>query len=45
MVNGSEAVAEILKREGVEEVYCFPFTPILDSLAASGIRPIVARQE
>ena len=31
MVNGSEAVAEILKREGVEEVYCFPFTPILDS--------------
>ncbi len=44
-MRGGEAVAEILKREGVECVFCFPFTPILDSLAAAGIRPIVARQE
>ena len=40
-----DAIAEILKREGVENVFCFPFTPILDALAAAGIRPIVARQE
>ena len=42
---GSNAIAEILKIEGVEQVFCFPFTPILDALAEAGIRPIVARQE
>ena len=41
----SEAIADILKREGVEQVFCFPLTPILDSLADAGIRPIIARQE
>jgi acetolactate synthase I/II/III large subunit len=44
-VKGNQAIAEILKREGVEHVFCFPFTPILDALAEAGIRPIVARQE
>jgi acetolactate synthase I/II/III large subunit len=44
-MQGSQAIAEILKREGIEQVFCFPFTPILDSLAEVGIRPIVARQE
>jgi acetolactate synthase-1/2/3 large subunit len=44
-MQGSQAIAEILKREGVEYAFCFPFTPILDALAAAGIRPIVARQE
>jgi acetolactate synthase-1/2/3 large subunit len=44
-MQGSQAIAELLKREGVEYVFCFPFTPILDALAAAGIRPIVARQE
>ncbi len=42
---GSQAIAEILKREDVEHVFCFPYTPILDALAEAGIRPIVARQE
>jgi thiamine pyrophosphate-dependent acetolactate synthase large subunit-like protein len=42
---GSQAIAEILKREGVEQVFCFPYTPILDALSEAGIRPIVARQE
>jgi acetolactate synthase I/II/III large subunit len=44
-MQGSQAIAEILKREGVEQVFCFPFTPILDAIAEAGIRPIVARQE
>jgi acetolactate synthase-1/2/3 large subunit len=44
-MQGSQAIAEILKREGVEQVFCFPYTPILDALAEAGIRPIVARQE
>ena len=42
---GSQVIARILKLEGVEQVFCFPFTPILDALAVEGIRPIVARQE
>ena len=44
-MNGSQAIAEILKRESVEQVFCFPFTPIMEELAEAGIRPIVARQE
>src|SRR4051794_11766955 len=44
-MRGSTAIAKILKREGVDRVFCFPFTPILDALAEEGIRPIVARQE
>jgi len=40
-----DAIAEILKREGVEYLSCFPTTPIIESAAAAGIRPIVCRQE
>ena len=40
-----EAIAEILKREGVEYLPCFPTTPVIESCAAAGIRPIVCRQE
>ena len=44
-MRGCEVIARILKLEGVEQVFCFPYTPILDALAEEGIRPIVARQE
>lgn len=44
-MRGSTAIAKILKLEGVEQVFCFPYTPILEALAEEGIRPIVARQE
>jgi acetolactate synthase-1/2/3 large subunit len=44
-MRGSAAIARILKLEGVQQVFCFPYTPILDALAEEGIRPIVARQE
>jgi thiamine pyrophosphate-dependent acetolactate synthase large subunit-like protein len=44
-MRGSTLIARILKLEGVQQVFCFPFTPILDALAEEGIRPIVARQE
>jgi acetolactate synthase-1/2/3 large subunit len=44
-MRGASLIAAILKREGVAEVFCFPYTPILDALAEAGIRPIVARQE
>ena len=41
----TEAIAEILKREGVEYLPCFPTTPIIESCAEAGIRPIICRQE
>jgi thiamine pyrophosphate-dependent acetolactate synthase large subunit-like protein len=44
-MNGGEALAEVLKREGVEQIFCFPSSPIIDSAAAAGIRPIVGREE
>ena len=40
-----DAVAEILKREGVQTLPCFPTTPVIEACAAAGIRPIVCRQE
>ena len=39
------AITEILKREGVSTMFCFPTTPIIESAAAAGIRPVVCRQE
>ena len=40
-----EAITEILKREGVEYLPCFPTTPVIEAAAEGGIRPIVCRQE
>ena len=40
-----DAIAEILKREGVEYLSCFPTTPMIEAAAQAGIRPIVCRQE
>lgn len=40
-----DAIAEILKCEGVEFLSCYPSTPVIDAVAAAKIRPIVCRQE
>ena len=40
-----EAISEILKREGVEYLSCFPTTPVIEAAAIAGIRPIICRQE
>jgi len=40
-----EAIAEILKREGVPFLSAYPTTPIIDAAAAAGIRPVLCRQE
>ena len=40
-----DVITEILKREGVEYLSCFPTTPVLESAARGGIRPIICRQE
>lgn len=44
-MNGAQTIAEILKREGVEQLFCFPTTPVMDACAEAGIRPIITRQE
>ena len=44
-MNVVDAIAEILKREGVEYIPCYPTTPMIEAAAAAGIRPIVCRQE
>jgi thiamine pyrophosphate-dependent acetolactate synthase large subunit-like protein len=40
-----EAVARILKMEGVEWVSCFPSNQLIESVAKEGIRTIMFRQE
>jgi thiamine pyrophosphate-dependent acetolactate synthase large subunit-like protein len=40
-----DAIAEILKREGVKILFGYPVNHVLESAAAAGIRPIIVRQE
>ena len=40
-----DVIAEILKREGVEFLSCYPSTQLIEAAAAIGIRPYVCRQE
>ena len=44
-MNVVDAVAEILKREGIEFLSAYPTTPVIDAAAAAGIRPVLCRQE
>ena len=40
-----DAIAQILKREGVEYLSAYPTTPVIEAAAEVGIRPIICRQE
>jgi thiamine pyrophosphate-dependent acetolactate synthase large subunit-like protein len=40
-----DAITEILKREGISTLFCFPTTPIIEAAVAGGIRPVICRQE
>src|ERR671919_1812526 len=44
-MNVMEAVARILKTEGVEWVSCFPSNQLIEAVAKEGIRTIMFRQE
>jgi thiamine pyrophosphate-dependent acetolactate synthase large subunit-like protein len=44
-MRGSQAVAEVLHREGIEVVFAFPANKMIDTAAALGIRPIIGREE
>jgi len=39
------AIAEILKREGVEVLLAYPVNHVIEAAAEAGIRPIIVRQE
>jgi len=40
-----DAIVEILKREEVDFLSCYPVNPIIEAAAAAEVRPIVCRQE
>ncbi len=40
-----EAVADILKRESITRLFCYPTSPIIETAVAAGITPIISRQE
>jgi len=40
-----DAITEILKREGIKTLFCFPTTPIIEAAVAGGLRPVICRQE
>src|SRR2546427_10977958 len=40
-----DAICEILKREGVEFLSCYPTNTLIEAAASAGIKPIVFRQE
>jgi acetolactate synthase-1/2/3 large subunit len=40
-----DAIARILKAEGIEYLSCFPTTPVIEAAVEAGIRPIICRQE
>jgi acetolactate synthase-1/2/3 large subunit len=44
-MKGATAVAEILKREGVEFLVGYPVNPIIEAAAVADIRTIIVRQE
>jgi len=44
-MKGAAAVAEILKREGVEFLIGYPVNPIIEAAAVADIRTIIVRQE
>ncbi len=44
-MQGVSAVAEVLKREGVEYLFAFPAQPLIEECARIGIEPILCRQE
>ena len=44
-MKGATAIANVLRLEGVEYLFCFPSNPIIEAAAVAGIRPILGRTE
>ncbi len=39
----TDAIIEVLKREGTQFLSCYPTTPLKEAAAAAGLRPILCR--
>ena len=39
----SAAIAEILRREGVDTLFAYPRNPVIEEAAKAGIRPVIVR--
>ena len=44
-MQGVDAIAEVLRREGVEFLSVYPAQPLIDACAKVGVRPVICRQE
>jgi thiamine pyrophosphate-dependent acetolactate synthase large subunit-like protein len=44
-VRGNEAIAQVLKAEGAEYLFCFPDNQLINACAAIGIQPVMSRTE
>lgn len=44
-MKGSDAIATILKQEGVDFIGCIPYNTLEEAAAKAGIRPLIFRQE
>ena len=44
-MNGYEAIAKIMKMEGIEWMACYPANPLIEATAKENIRPILFRHE
>ena len=44
-MTGNQAIAKILKAEGLDWFACFPHHSLIDAAAKEGLRPILTRQE
>ena len=44
-MNTLQAIAHILKIEGIEWIGCFPSNNLIEAVAQEGIRPLMFRQE
>ncbi len=40
-----DAIADVLKQEGIRYLPCYPTTPLIEACAQAGIRPVICRQE
>jgi len=44
-MNTLDSIIDILKREGVEFLSCYPTTPLIEAAAKADLRPVICRQE
>jgi len=44
-LQGNTAIANILKMEGTEYLFCYPANPLIEAAAIAGIQPIMSRTE